>query len=99
MVQCTNFKSHKVGNLLGFADIFVEKWGIHIYGCSMFHKEGRSWISLPAKEYKDENGEKKYAPVIRFESKDHQGMFSKQCLYEINRFVNEKQEPQEIPEF
>lgn len=97
MIKCVKFRPFKKGHIVGFADIFVEKWGIHIKGCTMFHKEGRSWIAFPAKDYTDDEGKKCYSPIIRFETKEHQEAFSKACVEEINKSV--EKEPENIPEF
>ena len=38
-------------------------------------KDGRRWLNLPNKEYKDKDGETKYQPIIRFRDKDHYNKF------------------------
>lgn len=71
MIECIKFKSYEKGSLLGFADFFIEKWGIELYGCSLHMKDGKRWINLPSKPFKNELGEEKYSPYIRFRDKAH----------------------------
>jgi len=74
-VECLEFKSCIKGCMLGFINLFVPKMGLEIYGCTLWQKDGRRWINLPSREYKDENGEKKYMPVLRFREKAHYDAF------------------------
>lgn len=71
MIECINFKSYKEGCLQGFADFYISKWKAEIYGCKLYSKDGRRWVTLPSKEYINDEGEKKYSYIFRFrESKD-----------------------------
>ena len=72
------FKSHKSGSLLGFANLFVPKWGVEVYGCTLHQKEGRRWLNLPSREYEDENGERKYLNILRLREKSHYNSFTSQ---------------------
>jgi hypothetical protein len=83
MIEVIKFKSHKNGCLLGFADIFVKKMGLEINGVTIAEKNGKKWVNMPSKEYTNEQGEKKYAPIIRFRDKDVQERFCKTVLEAI----------------
>nr|CAB4126431.1 hypothetical protein UFOVP88_56 [uncultured Caudovirales phage] len=91
MIECKKFKSIGKGSLLGYADIYIEKWGLVIYGISLHMKDGKRWINFPAKEFKDEHGETKYMNHLRFEDKDPSKAkamfeaFSKQVKEAIDR--------------
>lgn len=104
MIEVLKFRSHTKGALLGFADIFIDKTGMEIYGCTMYQKDGRRWVNLPQKEY-EENGEKKYAPVVRFRNKAHQTAFQDQALDAIDEWcaqnaasVQEEEPPEAFQE-
>lgn len=99
MIECIKFKSVVKGSLMGYADFYVPKMGIEIYGCSLHRKDGRRWINLPSKEYKNELGETKYAPVVRFKEKEHLNLFSEECKKAIDKKCMESPEQnQELPQ-
>ena len=86
-IECLRYKEFKKGSLLGFADIFVEKWGVEIKGFSMHFKDGAKWVNLPSKEFQNEEGEMKYSPVFKFRDTDHQKSFCKAVLEAINLYI------------
>ena len=90
-ITCINFKSFTKGCLLGFADIYVPKWGVEIYSISLFQKNGHRWVSFPSKEYKDEKGETKYSQFMRFKEKDHSDAFGDVVMKAIDKFCLEDQ--------
>jgi hypothetical protein len=89
-IECLNYKPINKGSLLGFADFFVPKMGLEIYGCSLFQKDGRRWINFPQKETTDEMGVKKYFSHLRFRDKAHMEAFSKVAIEAIDKFCMEK---------
>lgn len=95
MIECIKFKSHVKGHLQGFADFYVEKWGAELTGCSLYMKDGRRWVNLPSKEYKNDLGETKYAPIIRFRKKEHFEAFVNACKKAIDEFCSKNQEPEQ----
>lgn len=99
MIICRKYNSVNKGFLLGFADMYIEKWKIEIRGCALYQKDGRRWINLPSKEYVDELGAKKYAPIVRFEEDDHYKLFQEQAKRAIDQWVLENaQEPPPVEE-
>jgi len=68
-IQITNFKKYEKGSLYGFFDIAVPMWGtmLNIKGCKVFMKEGKPFITLPSREYQNDQGETKYANLIGLE--------------------------------
>ncbi len=92
MIECIRFKSVAKGSLLGFADIFIPKWGIEIFGISLHMKDGKRWVNFPSKEIKTE-GETKYFPHLRFREKLHMEEFSKRVKEAIEKHCGEM--PQE----
>lgn len=68
---------------MGKADLFLPNCGMEIFGCLLFQKNGRKWVSLPSKEYTDTNGEKKYAPLLKFRNQKVFEEFIKQSITAI----------------
>jgi len=79
-IECIKYKEiNGRGTLLGYADIFVPKWGVEINGCSHHKKGNQEWVNLPSREYTDPQGEKKYAPIVKFRDKAHATAFGDIC--------------------
>lgn len=89
MIECTKFKTFQKGSFQGFADLLVPSWGIEIKGCSLYMKEGRRWVSMPSKEFTNAEGEKKYAPIVKFHDKNHMDAFSEQAKQAIDKWCSE----------
>lgn len=79
MIVIDNFKKHQSGKLYGFLDISVPAWNttLHIKGCKVFIDEGKQWISLPSREYQNEEGETKYTPIIKIDDDETYKRFIK----------------------
>lgn len=88
-IEVVKFKPYQKGNLEGFADIYVEKWGVEIRGCTLHRKGSQVWVNFPSKEFEDANGEKKYMPLIKFRERSHQDEFSRQVLKSIAKWREE----------
>ena len=93
MIECIKFRPHNKGCLEGFADLFVDKWGIEIYGCTLYCKNGQRWLNLPAKET-DDNGEKKFFPTLRFRDKKHWEVFIEKAKEAIDKYRKENMQEQ-----
>lgn len=84
-IECLKFSSHESGSLRGFANFRLAKMGVEIFGCGVFMKNGKRWVSLPNREYKDaETGETKYMGIIRFIEKAHLDAFCKAALKAVD---------------
>lgn len=99
-IECTEFRIHQSGALQGFANFRIEKMGIEIFGCGVFMKDGRRWLSLPSREYEDpQSGEKKYAPIMKFIENKHQEFFCKTALQVMDEWCEkQQQEPESDPD-
>jgi len=86
MIECTRFKSCRRDSFVGFADFFIDKWGVELQGCSLYMKNGQKWLNLPAKEYQNEQGERKFAPYVRFREKDHYKRFCEAAIRAIDEY-------------
>lgn len=73
-IECVRYTPVNKGTLLGFAKIYVPKWGIEIDGITFHEKNGAKWVAMPSKPY-EKDGEKKYAPYFRFREKEHYDLF------------------------
>jgi hypothetical protein len=94
MIKCTNYKSYNKGSLLGFADLLITEWagGIEIPGCKLFQKDGRRWLQLPSREYKDDEGNIKYAPLFHFRDKEVWQKFMEEAKRAVEEYCASNQE-------
>lgn len=92
MIECIRFKSHQKGYLQGFADIYVDKWGIEIPGFTLWMKEGRRWVNPPGVEYEDKEGQKKHRAFFYFRNKEHWVAFQEEVKKAIDKWCAENQE-------
>lgn len=85
-IECIKWTAVNKGSLVGYADLYVAKTGLEIYGCSMHQKDGRRWINFPSKEYTDsKTGEKKYSFIVRFREKGHMEAFTQKAKEAIEK--------------
>lgn len=99
-IECMNFISYQKGSLLGFADIYVPKMDAEIYGISLYQKDGRRWVNMPSREYKDkETKETKYSSVFRLRKKENYEAFGEAVKKAIDAWCleNKKEESKEAP--
>lgn len=82
MIECTKFKYIGKGSLVGIADLFVPQFGMDIYGCSVFQKDGRKWLTFPSKEV-EINGAKKFFQHMRFRKHESMDNFTAQAMKAI----------------
>jgi len=82
--KIVDFKAYESGALQGF---FVLVAGIfEINNCKFFTKDGKSWVSLPQREY-DQDGEKKYAPVVKIPDEGRYKDFQKWAVSEVTKIL------------
>jgi hypothetical protein len=89
-VKVTNFRKFEKNSLRGFLSIHLTGVGLEIRDAT-YHKKGRKrWIGLPAKPYKDKEGETKYAYIVKFVDKDRWQEFQKYALEALDEYLAEK---------
>jgi hypothetical protein len=86
MIEILRYKPINKGAMLGFFDCYIEKFGLEIFGCSLYEKDGRRWVNFPAKPYEEE-GQKKFSPDLRFRRREHAEAFSEACKKALDHFL------------
>lgn len=88
--ECLDYKKMESGALQGFANFKLAKMGVELFGCGVFMKNGKRWVSMPSREYVDkESGDKKYIAIMRFINKDHAEAFSRSALQALDKWCDE----------
>jgi hypothetical protein len=82
-VKCQSFRSFQRNTLFGFAEILVEEIGLRIKDVTVFEKNGKRWVGLPAKPQlkdgmavKDEAGKPQYFSILEFANREISDAFS-----------------------
>jgi len=88
-VECMKFTALNKGVLVGFADLYVPKMDLEIYGCQFCNKDGRRWLNMPQREYM-KDGEKKYLSIVRFKDKAKQDLFAEAAIKAIEKKIAEQ---------
>ena len=93
-IEILNYKPYQKGSLQGFLDYFDSKTGYEVYGCTVHVKDGKRWLNLPSKEYKDKDtGETKWSHSLRIREKE--GHFKNTNL--VLKALDEMEKPQSKP--
>lgn len=91
-IECTGYREHASGVLQGFANFRMKAMmpPCELFGCAIFSKNGRRWISMPSREYVDpETREKKYISVFRFVEKAHNEVWCKAALNALDEWCKQ----------
>ena len=86
-IECTNYKPVNKGSLLGYADFFMARSRMEIYGCGVYQKDGHRWVNMPSREYTNADGEKKFLSIVRFREKSVQQAFSDAALKAVDEKI------------
>jgi len=84
-VTCLKFKAFEKNTLQGFVDL--ETYGITICDCTLHLKEGKRWVSFPAKPYKAQDGKDLWAPSVKIADRDYYFRFQRAALEALDRFT------------
>ena len=69
-----DFKPYSKNTLKGFFDLRLAS-GMVLCGCTLYEKNGRYWIGLPAKSYLKDDGEQAWCRIIDFSDKETHDRF------------------------
>ncbi len=84
-VTCLKFKSYQKNTLQGFADL--ETYGITICDCTLHLKEGKRWVSFPARPFKGQDGKDSWVPLVKIHDREYYFRFQRAALAAIDRFA------------
>ena len=88
-IQCTHYVSQPKGSLLGYAEIYVPKWGVEISRVAYLSKDDRRWVNMP--QYiadKDPmTGRGTFLPFIKLRDKAFQKLFLEAVKTAIEEYI------------
>lgn len=88
-IECTKYTPCNKGVLQGFADLYLPKLDLEVYGCQLCNKNGKRWLNMPQREYTNAEGEKKYLSIVRFKDRAKQDAFAEAAIKAIEKKIVE----------
>ena len=85
MIKILSYQKLDKGFLKGSLSILVEDWGLEIYDMKIFEKDRTKWISFPSRQY-EKDGQKCFAPYLKFPSKEQMAAFSHAVFKAVEQF-------------
>jgi|SRR5215469_17490977 len=77
-IKISGWRNHNKGTLRGFFTAELPS-GMIIHDCMLHEKGEDRWISLPSREY-EQNNERKFQPIITFVDREAEHKFRDQVL-------------------
>lgn len=96
MIRCLRFKPHEKNTLRGFADLELTRVGLVLRDCSLHEKNGKEWISFPARSFEGDDGATHWQqPLIEFAEGARQAreQFQRQVVAAIHTAIAAERVP------
>lgn len=87
MLEVLNINPIQKGSLLASCDVHIVPWRMTLHEIKIFEKGAQRWITLPAREYVNEMGEKKYIEQISFDNLGIKDRFKSQITEAVDAFL------------
>lgn len=98
MLEVQNINAVQKGSLLAICDVHIIPWKMTLHEVKIFEKGANRWLGMPAKEYINDMGEKKYTDLITFDNESVKNSFRNQIMGAIDRFLesNPDMKPEDV---
>jgi hypothetical protein len=93
MIRCLRFRPYVKNTLKGFVDLELSRVGLVLRDCCWHEKNGKEWVSFPARPYENRDGDTLWQPLIEFAdgAKEARAQFQRLALEVIHAVVAEKE--------
>ena len=85
-VEIQKFKAYTRNTLRGFLTIRLTGIGLEIRDLTLHEKNGKRWVSLPAKPYEKEDGSQGWSYIIKFYNEERGRQFQKAVLEALDKY-------------
>lgn len=89
MLEVQNIQPVHKGNLLAVCDVHIIPWKMTLNEIKIFEKGANRWIGMPAREFVNEQGERKYIELVTFDNDGVKNRFRSQIMGAIDKFLAE----------
>jgi DNA-binding cell septation regulator SpoVG len=87
MLEVQNINAINKGILLATCDVHIIPWKLTLHDIKIFEKGANRWIGMPAKEFTNDLGEKKYTDLITFDNDGIKNRFRNQIMGAIDKYL------------
>ena len=94
--ECQSFKAFEKNTLRGFVSIRIIPLGITVNDLCLHEKDGRRWLSFPAKPYQGADGKHQWFPLVEIEDKEVLRQFQAAGLAAIDDYLKSQPQPAAI---
>ena len=95
-IQIVDFRRYEKNTLRGFLTIQLEPSGLQIADICLHQKNGKRWLSMPAKPY-EKDGETNWIPIVRFSDRENNDSFQEAALKAFDDYTNQEPDQDDIP--
>ncbi|MDQ3958963.1 MAG: hypothetical protein M3255_01410 [Pseudomonadota bacterium] len=88
-IECRSFKRVEKNTLKGFVSIKITPPGLVVNDICLHEKQGRRWLSFPAKPYQDKDGKQQWWPIVEIEDREVLRHFQAAGLEAIDRYLQQ----------
>lgn len=92
IIKCLEFRKLACGTFYGFADLYLEDYRLEIYGCTLHKNDGKTWLNMPSRSYKNLKGEEKFSPIVRFANPSEYKEFCEEAKKVIQKFIDKEED-------
>ena len=97
-IEIVSYRKYEKNTLQGFLNLRMTNIGLEIRDITVHQKNGKRWLSLPAKAVpsKESDGKPSYVAILEFYDKTYLEKFQSATLMALDRWVSEH--PSDMPE-
>ncbi len=92
-IVASNYRAINRNTLIGTADLTVTKWRYKFKACLWHRKGDKEWIAFPAKEWVDQEGNRKFSDLGGFINHGDGRRFREEALAAVHRLVESQGPP------
>lgn len=96
MIEVQNINAVNKGSLLATCDVHILPWKLTLHEIKIFEKGVNRWIGMPAREFTNDLGEKKYVDLVTFDNDGVKNRFRNQIMSAIDKYLASN--PEMVPE-
>ncbi len=98
MIEILNINPVNKGSLLATCDVHIIPWKMTLHEIKIFEKGAQRWLGMPAKEFTNDMGEKKYTDLVSFDNDSVKIRFRNQIMAAVDKFLadNPELKPEDV---
>jgi len=96
MLEVTNINPINKGSLIATCSVRIVPWKTTLHEIKIFEKGANRWLGMPAREFVNDAGEKKYIELVTFDSDAQKNRFRSQIMGAVDKFLAGN--PEMVPE-